>query len=40
MTEHTADLRVTATLKAGLVSLADFVVQGDQSYMCCISLAL
>lgn len=28
MTQHTAQLRVKATVEGGLVSLADFVVQG------------
>lgn len=29
MTEHTPELAVRATLQAGKVSLAEFVVQGD-----------
>ena len=29
MTQHTPELRVKATVEGGLVSLADFVVQGE-----------
>ncbi len=29
MTQHTPELRVKATVEGGIVSLADFVVQGE-----------
>ncbi|DBA71138.1 TPA: hypothetical protein ACH3X2_011544 [Trebouxia sp. C0005] len=36
MTQHTPELRVKATVEAGLVSLADFAVQGlDRPYLEC-----
>lgn len=41
MTQHTPELRVKATVEAGLVSLADFAVQGDSELLdmsCCVFL--
>jgi len=41
MTEHTPELRVKATVEGGLVSLADFVVQGEPELpdmSCCVLL--
>ncbi len=39
MTQHTPELRVRATVEAGLVSLADFVVQGEGPG-CCVACSL